>query len=54
MSRNFKAIALSGGYVPEGTVLGIFDNQYDADCVAGEHDVLYRVEYIDAEEEEGK
>lgn len=52
MSRNFKAIALSGGYVPEGTVLGIFDNQYDADCVAGEYDVLYRIEYIDNRKEE--
>lgn len=49
MGRNFKAIALSGGYVPEGTVLGVFDNLYDADCVAGEFDVEYRVVYLDQE-----
>lgn len=39
MSKLFKAIAREGGYCPAGSILGVFDNEYDADCVASEYDV---------------
>lgn len=49
---NFKAIAREGGYCEPGMVLGIFDNEYDANCVAGEYDVeWYAIPCRDSEED---